>query len=381
MARVSIIATNFLVYALLIFGTSFLIMPSTAVAAVKDLKLTDKKTGKNFVLGKLKHKNRNITAFTYKPANVSKPITGLVFDRFSLAEYVSDPVEKALLYNFQFQNAVIIAVPKGSDVHHVTAHNLPAPIISALGGSKSPLFPLEFRHGVNFAGIAGLKKGSTQEALLNSMGVKKTRHVVKGRFTDDFLDITGLVLPKINLSLKALLARLKLDFSIPNLKPDFYLPFKFANSRFDISRERDLLGNTTGAIVAALQSDIFVHMPGLGDSVYPAVRIKGRLETGITFGSLHGIDFPKLFNLPWASLTDVRLHADVIRKKPLGPPVLKVGLTAKGRVNNVRNIPVEAFVEIEASILGHRIFLFHDIASILVVFRDLRTFQALKALV
>ncbi|GEM_PF-1946862 len=98
-----IVASRFriLFYALLITGMTVGTAPSSE-AAIKDLKLTDKKITKTFQLGKLQHKNRNITAISYKPANIAKPIVAMVFDKFSLAEYVSDPIEKALLYNFQF---------------------------------------------------------------------------------------------------------------------------------------------------------------------------------------------------------------------------------------------------------------------------------------
>ncbi|HAA91559.1 MAG TPA: hypothetical protein DCE33_03880 [Rhodospirillaceae bacterium] len=281
-----------------------------------------------------------------------------MFDKFSLADYVTSNVEKALLLNFQFTNAVIMAVPKGSDVSETSANKFPALFLQALGDKRAKLLEGGFKNGVNFAGVVGVKDGSIQQSLLNSMGVKKTSHVVRGRFTDEFLDITGLVLPEINLSLKALLAKLNLDFSIPNLKPTFFMPFGFANTRFDISRERDVLGQTTGVITAALVSDVEVKMPGLGTTTYPAVRISGSLDTGIKFGSLLGVDFPRLFDLPWASLTDVKLVADVIRKVPLGPPVLKVTLTAKGRVNDVRNIPVEASVEIEGKQFGSPYFRF-----------------------
>ena len=89
-----------LTLAALVLG-SFLFIAPHAFAAVKDLKLTGKTTGKNFVAGNFKYKGTNVTVVSYKPAGKTKPVTALIFDTFSLANYVTDPVEKALLADFR----------------------------------------------------------------------------------------------------------------------------------------------------------------------------------------------------------------------------------------------------------------------------------------
>ncbi len=331
---------------------------SPVSAAVKDLNLTGKTTGKDFVAGNLRYKNTDVTAVEYKPKGKTKPVTVLVFDAFNFSDHLNGKTEKDLFQDFEFKGAAFFAIPKGSGGSNVKAADLPAPLVKALGGANSKVFPLDLRDGVYFASSVEIKDKSPFDTLFKSMGVKKTSRVIKGPLTTDFLDITGIVLPNINIDWKALLAYLKIDFSLPDLTPDFYLPFKFANSKFDIRRERDVLGQTTGAIVASLMSDIEMNLGDLGKKTYPAVRISGRLDTGIHFGSLDWIDWPKLFDLPWVSLTEVKLDADVIRKQPLGDPTLKISMTAKGRVNDVKNIPVEASVEIEGKRLGNPYFSF-----------------------
>ena len=335
-----------------IFLFIFMFIAQPALAAVNDLKLTGKTTGSNFVAGNVKYKNTNVTAVEYKPSGKTKPVTALIFDTFSLADYVTDDVEKALLLDFEFKGAALIAVPEGSGVTNVKAKDLPAPLVEALGGPNSPLFPLDLSSGVNFASSAGLKSGSITDVLVNSMGVKKTTHVVKGKLSANFLDITGIVLPSINLSFPDLLAMLNLNFSIPDLIPDFFVPFEFANSKFNISRERDVFGKATGVLVGYIHSDIAVNTPGMGKTYFPAVRIGGSLDTGISFRSFNGINWPKLFDLPWVSLTDLKLDAKAVRGSILNKPNLTLNMTAKGRVNNTKNIPVEATLVVEGRNIG-----------------------------
>ena len=241
-------------------------------------------------------------------------------------------------------------MPKGSGINNVKGASLPAPMVAAMGGTNSTLFHLNLKTGVNFAASAGLKSGSIPKSLMNSIGVKKTSHVVKGTFSGDFLDITCILSPKalgcLKFSFPNLLKLLGLNFSLPKPNFGFAMPFEFENTKFKIGRVRNVLGEATGVLEASLYSDISMNPPGSPKMTFPAVNISGRLDTGIHFGSLRGINWPKLFNLPWASLTEVKLSSTVI-KTPLKPPALEVKFTAKGRVNDVRNIPVEASFLVE----------------------------------
>ena len=202
---------------------SILILSSPASAALDDmfdhLKLTNKVVdkAKRFVVGNIKYKNTNVTIVGYLPKPTAKPITALVFDTFSLADYVTDPVEKALMKDFVFRGAALIAVPEGSGALSVKASDLPAPMVEAMGGASSPLFPLELKTGVNFAAGARLRPGSIPKVLLTSVGLSKTSHYIKGTFSAKFFDLTCVVSPTTPVcklfSLKDLLALLNLNFS------------------------------------------------------------------------------------------------------------------------------------------------------------------------
>lgn len=326
----------------------FLAIPTGSQAAFKDLKLTDKVTGKDFVAGKIRHRNSNVTVVTYTPRGKKKPVTVMVYDTFRFGDHIADPVEKEVFRHFEFRNAAFFAIPEGAGVWTANAKDLPAPLVKALGGAKSGVFPLELRTGAYFVAKAQLTPGSIHETLFKSMGVKKTSHIIKGLLTDDFLDITDIILGRIKAFWKNLLAKIRIDFRLPDLKPDFYLPFKFANSSFDISREKDIVtGQSTGVIVASLQSDIQANLGNGLKQTYPAVRISGKLDTGISFRTYDLFDWPKLPNMPWVSIYDVRLNANVVRKVPLGDPTLVMKMTAKGRVNQRKDIPIEGTVEVQ----------------------------------
>lgn len=333
---------------LFLLGILVLTAPTVSHAAFKDLKLTEKVKGKDFVAGKIRHKNSNVTVVTYKPKGRDKPVTVMVYDTFRFGDHISDPVEKEVFRHFEFKNAAFFAIPEGAGVWTARASDLPPPLVKALGGAKSGVFPLELRTGAYFVAKAQLTPGSIHETLFKSMGVKKTSHIIKGLLTDDILDITDIILGRLKAFWKNLLAKIRIDFQLPNLKPNFYMPFKFANSGFDISRERDIVtGQATGVIVASLQSDIQVNLGNGFKQTYPAVRISGKLDTGISFRTYDLFDWPKLPNMPWVSIYDVSLDANVIRKVPLGDPTLVMKMTAKGRVNQQRDIPIEGLVEVQ----------------------------------
>lgn len=371
--------TGGLQFCLLLLSILILAIPTSSQAAFKDLKLTEKVTGKDFVAGKIRHKNSNVTVVTYKPKGKDKQVTVMVYDTFRFGDHISDPVEKEVFRHFEFRNAAFFAIPEGAGVWTANAKDLPAPLVKALGGAESGVFPLELRTGAYFVAKAQLTPGSIHETLFKSMGVKKTSHIIKGLLTDDFLDITDIILGRIKAFWKNLLAKISIDFRLPDLKPDFYMPFKFTNSSFDISREKDIVtGQSTGVILASLQSDIQANLGDGLKQTYPAVRISGKLDTGISFRTYDLFDWPKLPNMPWVSIYDVSLNANVIRKVPLGDPTLVMKMTAKGRVNQRKDIPIEGIVEVQGKNISGPDWLFRPFSFDLGKIPGLKDIPGLK---
>jgi|GEM_PF-6287155 len=278
-------------------------------------KIKDKISEKNFFSAKVKYKGKDVTVLAYLPKGKSEPITALVFDTFDLSNYIKDAKQKALLKDFTFRNAVLIAVPQGSQVNGLKVKDLPIKMVKALGGAKSRLFPIDLKTGVTFAADAGLNSGSDPEVLMTAFGASKTSHFIKGRLSDEFLDIFDILK---GVPIPNLLAYLNLNFSIPAVES----PVGLKNTYFNIGREKDSTGKATGVLFAKLYSDIILKSKGKMDVTVSTVNISYSADTGVRFGPF---DWPNLPELPWVKITDVKLSAKI--KKDIPPLSTLMGNT------------------------------------------------------